>query len=74
MRLVKLITLILLIVLIFMIALTVKRLRDTNAVKLDNLCKNGITVPVKTGSLLDMFGGGVKVPENDQTFTIKLDC
>jgi len=55
-----------------MIALTVKRLRDTNAVKLDNLCKNGITIPMKAGSVLD--GLGQKLPATDQTFTIKLGC
>jgi len=71
MHLVKLTTLIILIVLIFMIALTVKRLRDTDAVKLDNLCKNGISIPLKAASVLDF---GYKIPSTDTTYKINLDC
>jgi len=57
-----------------MIALTVKRIRDTDEVKINNLCKNGITVPVKAGSFLNALSGTIKVPANDETFTINLDC
>jgi hypothetical protein len=54
-----------------MIALTVKRLRDTDAVKLDNLCKNGISIPLKAASVLDF---GYKIPSTDTTYKINLDC
>jgi len=72
MHLVKLLTLILLIVLIFMVALTVKKLKDTDAVKIDNLCKKGITIPIKAGSVID--SNIIKLPQTDENFTINLNC
>ena len=72
MHLVKLVTLILLIVLIFMVALTVKRLGETDAIKINNLCKNGISIPVEAGSIVN--SGSIKIPASDETYTIRLDC
>jgi len=55
-----------------MVALTVKKLKDTDAVKIDNLCKKGITIPIKAGSVID--SNIIKLPQTDENFTINLNC
>ena len=61
-----------------MIGLTVKKLRNTDAVKIDNICKKGISFPLKAGSLLKIKGDdpstSINFPDKDQSYTFHINC
>lgn len=65
MHLVKLVTLLVLLVLIFTILLTLKKLKDGDQTKIDNLCKNGVTAVIPAGVVFN---------PSELKQTIKLGC
>ena len=71
---VDIIVLIILIGLVFLMAWVIKMIKQTDQSRVDSLCKKGITIPLKAGSIADKIPFIGAIPPNDTTIKLKLNC
>jgi hypothetical protein len=69
---IRILTLIVLIILIFMVALTANMLRKGDQARFDNICKRGITIPMKKGAIVN--SAAIVYPSEDTVFNVSIGC
>ncbi len=72
MNLVKMTSFIVLLCLIYTVAFAIETVRKGDQQKLDNLCKNGIDIPIAKGSIMN--NPPFVYPSEDTSFHIDLGC
>jgi len=74
MNLVKMTSFIVLLCLIFTVAFAIETVRKGDQQKLDNLCKNGIDIPIAKGAIINNSTLNLMYPNEDTSFHIDLGC